>query len=106
MHSEDLELHDVALAQYQIMGNDIRTLLAAPDSGSTDHDRKCGEIFAGDKDATEYLLDMNYKFEMKHRDIIAKFGRYPHRNGPLGREMTPAEQDFIDNGGDTFGAKG
>jgi uncharacterized protein (DUF924 family) len=34
-----------------------------------------------------------------HRDIIARFGRFPHRNAPLGRETTPQEQAFLDEGG-------
>ena len=39
------------------------------------------------------------KFAAVHRDIIAKFGRFPHRNDALGRTTTPAEQDFLDAGG-------
>jgi len=34
-----------------------------------------------------------------HRDIVARFGRFPHRNAALGRETTPAEQEFLDEGG-------
>jgi uncharacterized protein (DUF924 family) len=34
-----------------------------------------------------------------HRDIIVKFGRFPHRNRALGRDTTPAEQEFLDGGG-------
>ena len=34
-----------------------------------------------------------------HRDIIVKFGRYPHRNQSLGRDTTPEEQAFLDGGG-------
>jgi uncharacterized protein (DUF924 family) len=34
-----------------------------------------------------------------HRDIIARFGRFPHRNHALGRTTTPAEQGFLDEGG-------
>lgn len=34
-----------------------------------------------------------------HRDIIRRFGRFPHRNKILGRAMTPDEQAFIDGGG-------
>jgi uncharacterized protein (DUF924 family) len=34
-----------------------------------------------------------------HRDIIVRFGRFPHRNAVLGRETTPAEQVFLDEGG-------
>lgn len=34
-----------------------------------------------------------------HRDIIVRFGRFPHRNACLGRETTPEEQAFLDEGG-------
>ena len=34
-----------------------------------------------------------------HRDIIRRFGRFPHRNPILGRTMTPEEQKFLDEGG-------
>jgi uncharacterized protein (DUF924 family) len=34
-----------------------------------------------------------------HRDIIVRFGRFPHRNPLLGRATTPAEQAFLDEGG-------
>ena len=34
-----------------------------------------------------------------HRDIIARFGRFPHRNAALGRETTAEEQAFLDDGG-------
>ncbi len=35
----------------------------------------------------------------RHRDIIRRFGRFPHRNPILGRPMTDAEQRFLDDGG-------
>lgn len=34
-----------------------------------------------------------------HRDIIKQFGRFPHRNRELGRDTTPEEQKFLDEGG-------
>ncbi len=34
-----------------------------------------------------------------HRDIILKFGRFPHRNDVLGRSSTPAEEEFLKSGG-------
>ncbi|WP_154222723.1 DUF924 family protein [Marinicella rhabdoformis] len=37
----------------------------------------------------------NLDFEIKHRDIIVKFGRYPHRNDILGRESTAEEKAFL-----------
>lgn len=34
-------------------------------------------------------------FAHQHRDIIARFGRFPHRNEVLGRENTPEEAEFL-----------
>ncbi len=39
------------------------------------------------------------KWANVHRDIIARFGRFPHRNHALGRVTTPEEQTFLDEGG-------
>ena len=36
---------------------------------------------------------------VKHYDVIAKFGRFPHRNAALGRVTTPQEQAYLDAGG-------
>ncbi|MBN9254527.1 MULTISPECIES: DUF924 family protein [unclassified Mesorhizobium] len=44
--------------------------------------------------ATEYL-----EYAVEHRDIIRRFGRFPHRNAALGRATTAAEQEFLDGGG-------
>jgi uncharacterized protein (DUF924 family) len=35
----------------------------------------------------------------RHRGIIARFGRFPHRNPILGRATTPEEKAYLDNGG-------
>ncbi|MBU4632684.1 DUF924 family protein [Pseudomonas chlororaphis] len=34
-----------------------------------------------------------------HRDVIRRFGRFPHRNRLLGRESTPEEERFLEEGG-------
>jgi uncharacterized protein (DUF924 family) len=39
------------------------------------------------------------KWSGLHRDIIARFGRFPHRNASLGRETTEEEQAFLNGGG-------
>lgn len=46
--------------------------------------------------------ESSLKAERQHRDIIARFGRYPHRNAILGRESTPAEQAFLEQPGSSF----
>lgn len=39
--------------------------------------------------------DVSLDFAIRHRDIIARFGRFPHRNETLGRESTPEEVEFL-----------
>ncbi|MBX3479858.1 MAG: DUF924 family protein [Caulobacter sp.] len=39
------------------------------------------------------------RYAILHRDIIARFGRFPHRNAVFGREMTAEEQVFLEEGG-------
>ena len=39
----------------------------------------------------------------RHRNIVAQFGRFPHRNHVLGRESTPAERAFMAEDGEAFG---
>ncbi len=39
------------------------------------------------------------KYAREHHDIIARFGRFPHRNPALHRTTTPEEQAFLDGGG-------
>lgn len=39
------------------------------------------------------------KSARRHRDIIARFGRFPHRNAVLGRISTPDEISFLKDGG-------
>ncbi len=45
----------------------------------------------GDEEAIE--------FARHHRDIVARFGRFPHRNAVLGRETTPEEAAFLEEDG-------
>lgn len=44
----------------------------------------------------------NLEFEQRHKDIIDKFGRYPHRNAILGRESTEEEVAFLQQPGSSF----
>ncbi len=47
-------------------------------------------------------LTENYEFELKHKAIIDRFGRYPHRNAILGRTSTPEEIEFLKQPGSSF----
>ena len=42
------------------------------------------------------------EFELKHKAIIDRFGRYPHRNASLGRVSTEQELRFLKEPGSSF----
>ena len=47
-------------------------------------------------------LEDNLRFEQRHKAIIDRFGRYPHRNEALGRSSTEEELDFLQQPGSGF----
>lgn len=47
-------------------------------------------------------LENNLTFEIRHWEIIERFGRYPHRNDILGRESTDEERKFLQEPGSSF----
>jgi len=80
--------HDLAVEQ------EVRVFLYLPFEHSedmADQERSVELHKAHAEGELEYAVD--------HRDIIARFGRFPHRNRALGRETTREEQAFLDGGG-------
>jgi len=57
----------------------------------------CVRLFT-DLDENPEWLD----YAVRHRDIIARFGRFPHRNAVLGRASTPEEIEFLAQPGTSF----
>src|SRR5690625_2022832 len=47
-------------------------------------------------------LEENLGYEVRHKVIIDRFGRYPHRNAQLGRVSTPEEEEFLRQPGSRF----
>lgn len=43
-----------------------------------------------------------HDFELKHKSIVDRFGRYPHRNAILGRGFTAEEAEFLKQPGSSF----
>ncbi|XP_014554743.1 hypothetical protein COCVIDRAFT_39349 [Bipolaris victoriae FI3] len=76
-----------------------------------DHDFVDGIVYELEKEVaslegykgTKMFLEGYNKSAREHRDILDRFGRYPHRNGALGRESTEEEKRFLKEGGATFG---
>ncbi len=60
----------------------------------TFRDEHQGEL----RDICQYSLG----YAERHRDIIQRFGRFPHRNAILGRESTPEELEFLKQPGSSF----
>lgn len=52
--------------------------------------------------ATTAGLDASLEWAQKHAAIIARFGRYPHRNAMIGRTSTPEEIAFLNEAGSSF----
>jgi uncharacterized protein (DUF924 family) len=50
----------------------------------------------------EFSLAENHDFELRHKAIVDRFGRYPHRNLALGRSSTPEELEFLEQPGSAF----
>ena len=79
-------------AQLASMHELFPTLLLLPLEHSeslSDHDVLAGELEGGD------FPDSVKTFAKDHRDVVERFGRYPHRNAMVGRESTPEEVEFL-----------
>jgi uncharacterized protein (DUF924 family) len=63
-----------------------------------------GELAAGQQAGpTAALLEKTAQFATQHREIVDRFGRFPHRNRVLGRDSTAGEVEFLAAGGPSFG---
>ncbi len=77
-HAESLEAQENAVRQFDALAETVAPELR--------------DIFARCAD-----------YARQHHDIVAEFGRFPHRNSILGRDPTPAEKAYLEGGGKTFG---
>lgn len=67
-------------------------------SEDRDVQAKSVERYTALRDAAQAILG----FALDHRDTVARFGRFPHRNGALGRESTPEERAFLESDENMF----
>jgi uncharacterized protein (DUF924 family) len=60
-------------------------------------------LFAGlRREMQNETFDGAYDYALRHREVIARFGRFPHRNAILGRVSTPEEIAFLQQPGSSF----
>jgi uncharacterized protein (DUF924 family) len=50
----------------------------------------------------QFAPEENYRFELRHKAIVDRFGRYPHRNQVLGRASSEEEVEFLKQPGSSF----
>lgn len=55
------------------------------------------------EESWQEYLESFLDYAKEHRDVVKKFGRFPHRNKVLGRESTPEEQAYLDGGAKRYG---
>ncbi|HLS69179.1 MAG TPA: DUF924 family protein [Kiloniellales bacterium] len=96
--AREITLESVAAGLDRQLGNAQRLFLYLPLEHSeelADQEQAVALITPlGDEEATRYAVI--------HRDIIARFGRFPHRNAVLGRESTPEETEFLKQPNSSF----
>ena len=74
---------------------DLRGFVYLPfEHSETMEDQRLSVQLFADVDNAEYR-----DYAQAHLDVIARFGRFPHRNRALGRINTPEEQAWLDAGG-------
>ena len=91
------EISKASLARGWDSGLDVpgRQFLAMPLMHSEAiADQRAGVAYFADLGSPEILA-----FARSHHRMIARFGRFPHRNALLGRTSTPEEESFIAEGG-------
>lgn len=81
MHAEDRAVQARSVSEFAKLAEDARA------SGST-LERRTAEA--------------SHDYAIRHRVIVDRFGRYPHRNAILGRESTDEEREFLSQPGSSF----
>jgi uncharacterized protein (DUF924 family) len=76
-HAESIEMQERSVSLYEALAS---------------------EATADERALFEDFLD----YARKHRDVVARFGRFPHRNAILGRPSTPDEVEFLKQPGSRF----
>lgn len=76
-HSEDLRMQEQSVDAFRRLLEEAPAALKAP-------------------------CESFYDYAVRHRDVIARFGRFPHRNRVLGRASTPEEEEFLTQPGSSF----
>ena len=101
-------LEGIELGMDQAVKGDLRAFYYLPLMHSEDLDvqDRCVDLFRALVDAVgeeqRARFENNLKYAIAHRDIVARWGRFPHRNAILGRESSTEELVFLQQPGSSF----
>ncbi|KAK1758153.1 hypothetical protein QBC47DRAFT_317337 [Echria macrotheca] len=105
-HSEDRKVHELSMTEHRRMFADMRELVDGPEpepgTQGAELIRECREFLSGHRAEVDKWEGMMVSFAERHKVLIDRFGRYPHRNEAMGREATEEEARYLAEGGETF----
>jgi uncharacterized protein (DUF924 family) len=113
MFEADAQAHEAACAGIDAgmdarLPTDLRVFLYMPlmHSERLESQERCVQLFERLRDSlsgpARERVASNVGFAEQHHRIVARFGRFPHRNEILGRECTPQELEFLKEPGSSF----
>jgi len=106
-HSEKQDIHELSMRENARIFTDMKALMGATEDslGSDEKLKKTREILLENKEVVDRWEDMLLGFARRHKVLIDRFGRYPHRNEAMERESTEEELKYLAEGGETFSSK-
>lgn len=116
-HAEDRDTQALSLKEHEGIFEDLRDLVSSPGSDNdTELDipatPELGKLTPpqirrfllqeGNRAPLQRWEKMLVGFALRHKAVIDRFGRFPHRNQVFGRESTEEEVRYLAEGGETF----
>ena len=104
-HSENKEIHGLSMKEHKRIFADMRELMDGPDpkaGAGAEGVKACREFLLAHRDEVDKWDAMIVGFAERHKKIIDRFGRYPHRNEAMERAPTEEEVKYLAEGGETF----
>lgn len=104
----ELALAGIELGEDRALGFDERSFFYMPlmHSERLAVQERCVDLFAtlceDQRNGLRERAESVASFARRHRDIVRRFGRFPHRNALLGRLSTPEESDFLKEPNSSF----
>ncbi|KAK0653180.1 hypothetical protein B0T16DRAFT_407535 [Cercophora newfieldiana] len=103
-HSEERGIHELSMVEHARIFADMRELMDSSEErlGGDEKLRQCRRFLLENREAVEKWDDMLVGFSRRHKAVIDRFGRYPHRNEALARDSSEEEVRYLAEGGETF----